>query len=136
MMTNASDPIDPTTRPGATDAVNRWATEHYGFDDEPGAAAVSETSAMPPSSRPGARIASGPRHRLLLGAGVLALLVAGGAGGAAVADAAGGDGAGGGRNGGAQFQINQYNDRHDASANPGGDGFGGTRDGGRGDGPR
>ncbi|MGB7981364.1 MAG: hypothetical protein WCF36_11305 [Candidatus Nanopelagicales bacterium] len=100
----------------ADPVINRWATEHYGFEDEspPGAAAST------PASSPDRPRAAGlwSRKRALLGAGALGLVLTGGAVGASVA--ANGDGPGGFAGRGAAAQVNADFD---------GDGAGGRRGG-------
>ena len=100
-MTNDPAPDDPHPRASddaathRVDPVNRWATEHYGFDDEPvDAGAPSAVRA------PAAGSVSGVRRRTgaLLAAGVFGTAVIGGAGGAALA-AEGPDGGGNGPGG-------------------------------------
>jgi hypothetical protein len=83
-------------------SANRWATEHYGFDDdaanhvgrEADGAASSASSARPTSPRDDA-----PRSRrrsTLIASAVLSVALVAGIGGTAVAS---GDGPGGGREG-------------------------------------
>src|SRR3954447_16650550 len=85
------------------ESVNRWATEHYGFVDEP---ASVETAAADPAA-PVARATRSrgdeprPRRRTgLIASAVLSLGLVAGIGGAAVASDAGADG---GRHGTIQF---------------------------------
>src|SRR3954454_16482606 len=84
------------------ESANRWATEHYGFDDDAAnhvgrgadAAASSASSARPPSPLRGA-----PRSRLrpaFIASAVLSVAVVADIGGTAVASD---DGPGGGRGG-------------------------------------
>jgi hypothetical protein len=91
---SASDPIEPgvpvedtTSESGPTaDPVSRWATEHYGFEDEAAA------SIPAPSSTATARATSSRRPKALLAGAVLALVLVSGAGGAAIADGDNGPG--------------------------------------------
>ena len=98
-----------TTHPNP-DPVNRWATEHYGFQDEPGAqdAAASASpipATSPTAARPRADVAPGRGRRtsLVAAAGVLSLALVAGIGGFAVANdgGPGGGGPGGGTDGSA-----------------------------------
>jgi hypothetical protein len=90
------------------DPVNRWATEHYGFEDEPvaqdAAAAGSPIPASSPAvARPWADEVPGRGRRtsLIAAAGVLSLALVAGIGGFAVAEDGGpGSGPGGGAGGG------------------------------------
>jgi hypothetical protein len=98
------------------DPVNRWATEHYGFEDDsvdPGSPSAA------PSSEP--RGAGRRRTKALVAGGVLGLLMASGIGGAALAA----DGAGAGVGGPALFDGDGRGD------GDGGDGDGGDNDGDR-----
>jgi hypothetical protein len=105
------------------DPVNRWATEHYGFDDEP---AVPTAAAVPPPvERPRA---NRRLHRRVLLAGVLGLTLTGAVGGAAVA-ADQGDGGPGARDGLVHLDRTGGNGGPDRAG-----GF--TGDGGRGGGLR
>jgi hypothetical protein len=92
----ANTPNDPAEPVPAPDPVNRWATEHYGFEDAPASPPETPSSAPYPSTPTVSRRLS---RKMLIGAGVLGVLLAGGVGGAAIA-ADGGDGQdGGGRDG-------------------------------------
>jgi hypothetical protein len=77
------------------ESANRWATEHYGFEDEAAnerAHAAAAFAVRPTSSRHGA-----PRSRrrtALIASAVLSIALVGGIGGTAVASD---DGPGGGR---------------------------------------
>ena len=78
----------------APDPVNRWATEHYGFDDEPGDPprwAPTSAQGNPATSTPTARPAR-VRHGVALVGGVLlgALLTSGTVGAVAADDRGGG----------------------------------------------
>ena len=88
--------MDSNTTP---DPVNRWATEHYGFDDEPSRSAPAAHAARPQPrvDRPFPR----PRRRsALLAGGVLSVLLgAAGVGGIAMAANAVDDGPGDGGRG-------------------------------------
>jgi hypothetical protein len=84
------------------DPVNRWATEHYGFDagpDDPGTAHTTidrdASPDLPPAARP--PIVDIPRRRrtALIASGVLSLAMIVGIGGAAVAASDPGDRGGG-----------------------------------------
>ena len=105
------------------DPVNRWATEHYGFEDEP---VVATAGAVPaPVERP--RVTRRLHRRALL-AGVLGLILTGAVGGAAVA-ADLGDGGPGGRDGRVQVDRTGGNGGLDRAGAFNGPGDGG-RDGG------
>jgi hypothetical protein len=88
------------------DPVNRWAIEHYGFQDAPeapdAAASGSPIPALPTAAarpRAGTVRGRGRRASLIAAAGVLSLALVGGIGGFAVAEGGGpGDRPGGGRN--------------------------------------
>jgi hypothetical protein len=105
---------------GMPDPVNRWATEHYGFDDEP--VVATAVTVPPPVERPRA---TRRLHRRALLAGVLTLTLTGAVGGAAVA-ADLGDGGPGGRDGLVQIDRTGGNGGLDRA-----DGFNGPGDGGR-----
>lgn len=86
------DHHNATADHGPVDPVNRWATEHYGFDDD--AREPVSTRAASVSSTAEGRF---PRKRMLLVAGVLGLALTAGVGGAALAaDSNGGGGTGNG----------------------------------------
>jgi hypothetical protein len=102
------------------DPVNRWATEHYGFEEEPVVATAA--AVLPPGKRP--RVARRLHRRALL-AGVLGLVLTGAAGGAAVAADLGGGGPGG-RDGLVQVDRTGGNGGLDRAG-----GLNGTGDGGR-----
>jgi hypothetical protein len=81
MNTDHTGPSDPQDDP-----VNRWATEHYGFEED---SVGPASSSAPPSSEPRT---GGRRHaQALVAAGVLGLLMAGGIGSVALAAEGGGD---------------------------------------------
>jgi hypothetical protein len=108
---------------GMPDPVNRWATEHYGFDDEP--VVVTAAAVPPPVERP--RVTRHLHRRALL-AGVLGLVLTGAVGGAAVA-ADLGNGGPGGRDGLVQVDRTGGNGGPDRAGGLNGRGDGG-RDGG------
>jgi hypothetical protein len=82
------------------DPVNKWATEHYGFEDD---APDPDHGAVAPSSPPVAATAQQPvngaprphRRTVLLATGALSLALIAGIGGAAVAAGSGPEGQGG-----------------------------------------
>lgn len=76
----------------AVDPANRWATEHYGFEDESPPVATSTPAG---SVVRGGVAGLWSRRRALLAAGALGLVVTGGVGGAAIAASANGEGDGG-----------------------------------------
>src|SRR4051812_37690883 len=82
------------------DPVNKWATEHYGFEDDapdPGDSAVAPTSPQVAGTAQQHDKAPRPRRRtVLIAAGALSLALLAGIGGAAVAAESGPDGPGGG----------------------------------------
>jgi hypothetical protein len=79
------------------DPVNRWATEHYGFEDD--AADQDATTTPTPPSRTASTPTAPPgrRRNALVAAGVLVASLVAGFGGVAVAADAPGDGTGGDR---------------------------------------
>jgi hypothetical protein len=82
MNTDHTGPSGPQDDP-----ANRWATEHYGFEED---SVEPASSSAPPSSEPRT---GGRRHaQALVAAGVLGLLMAGGIGSVALAAEGGGDG--------------------------------------------
>jgi hypothetical protein len=84
------------------DPVNRWATEHYGFENEP----QQEASPTSMSQPHGLVVGLWSRKRALLAAGALGLVLTGGVGGAAIASSANGDGEGGPGGPGGNDQVN------------------------------
>src|SRR4051794_25353018 len=99
MLGDSSQPIRRTfMTDNEPESANRWATEHYGFDDnadDQGRGAGAVASSTPPTSpRHGA-----PRSRsrtALIASAVLSVALVAGIGGTAVASD---DGPGGGREG-------------------------------------
>jgi hypothetical protein len=87
---------------GTPDPVNRWATEHYGFQDDASPDAFESRPAPPTGSPLAAAGAPGLGRKAVLAAagGILGFVVIAGIGGVATADV-GGDGArpDGGRDG-------------------------------------
>lgn len=79
------------------ESANRWATEHYGFVDEPANGDTGAADVAPPASRP-TPAAHGERHTRrragLIASAVLSLALVAGIGGAAVASDDGPDGGG------------------------------------------
>jgi hypothetical protein len=88
MATNDNDHDSP-------DPVSRWATEHYGFEadrgaaiPDPGAVAGGTPASRPASSRAPADVVARPRRRLtLIASGVVGLVMISGVGAAAIAAA-------------------------------------------------
>jgi hypothetical protein len=125
---STSDPVEPgvpgegnpTAAGPAADPVSRWATEHYGFEDEE-EAAVPGTAPSAPTAAP---VISGRRPQALLAGAVLALLVTSGIGGAAIAA----DGDNGPRN---RANDTVQVDRGDGFRGEGAAGLGRGGDGGR-----
>ena len=113
---NGHPDVESTRGASAEDPVNRWATEHYGFSDEPLVPAGIAAPTAAAATRPGPR-----RRTVRVAAGVLALVLTGGVG---IAAAATEGGPGGGRGDGV-VQV-----RFDGIQDGGHDG------GGRGGGPR
>jgi hypothetical protein len=89
------------------DPVNRWATEHYGFDENPGTADADPravpgdaAASWPAAPRPPADDAARPRRRIaLLASSVAGLVMVAGLGGVAIAAASADDARVGGRPG-------------------------------------
>lgn len=108
------------------DPVNRWATEHYGFEDglaAQDAGRPGSASSTTPTRPPGDAVPRSGRRKALMAAGVLSLALTMGIGGVAVADDGDNAGRGGGPVGGG----------HDGTGWFDGDGGGrtGVADGGR-----
>jgi hypothetical protein len=99
----------------ATDPINAWATEHYGFDDDP---QKPDGPQSPSTVLPGTSRERRPRRRTLLVAAALAMTLTGLMGGVAVAA----DGNNDGRDGVVHLDGNPDGRRL-------GDGFGGPADG-------
>jgi hypothetical protein len=95
---NAQTHMSEAASTAAADPINRWATVHYGFDED----SYVQAAQPAPSWATGSRLTARPRKRALLAAGVLGLILTGTVSGAAIA-ASGDDGRPGGRDGVAQF---------------------------------
>jgi hypothetical protein len=132
MTSNDNDRHD-SAEPDRLDPVNRWATEHYGFEVDRGGASTDLSTArsegpvpVPPRPRPPGSVGGRPRRRAaLIVSGVLGLAMIAGVGGVAVAAADAGDsGTPGGDPGGGRGAVVQL------------DGGDGARTGGPGGGRR
>jgi hypothetical protein len=74
------------------DPVNRWATEHYGFEDDAAEQDTPTTTTGPAGTSPTPEVPPRRRRSALVAAGVLAASLVAGFGGVAVAADAPGNG--------------------------------------------
>ena len=74
------------------DPVNRWATEHYGFEDDAAEQDTPTTATGPAGTSPAPHVSLRRRRSALVAAGVLAASLVAGFGGVAVAADAPGNG--------------------------------------------
>jgi hypothetical protein len=108
-----------------SDPVNRWATEHYGFQDEPAAQVVATAGSPVPSSGPvrpraGDAPVPGRRRTTCIAAGVLSLALIAGIGGVATASVADDGGRGGRQSTGRDGAAVRFDDGGGRTGDPGG----------------